>query len=67
MNYVNDADWEIVSEFRRNELPKLVSVVETRSMVREREVSEKDEELVMSEEKSGTSACLLSNVEHDDD
>ncbi len=39
VNYVNDADWEIVSEFRRNELPKQVSVVETRRMVREREVS----------------------------
>ncbi len=67
VNYVNDADWEIVSEFRRNELPKQVRVVETRSMVRERKVSEKDEELVLSEEKAGTSACLLSNVEHDDD
>ena len=63
MNFVNDADWEIVSEFRRKELPKQVSVVEMRSMVMEKKASEREEAVVMGDKKAGTSAFLLSKVE----
>ena len=63
MNFVNDADWEIVSELRRKELPKQVSVVETRSMVMEKKASEREEAVVMGDKKAGTSAFLLSKVE----